>query len=298
MKNSIIMMTLMATFTIGANASEKTDTLQASKGRTVIVTDSLGQVNVRVLNRLGDDLQKLNETSFSDEQEVNRVYVTSPFLPSSWKDISTTHRRAPKFKGHLPLFTYGWRYLCDNPFSYSSPDGMPLKNSKSYEIGIGFANFAVPFNRQHTIGAVVGLMWSYTRHHFQPDYALTTTEGTTNFFKISDTDKPVKNSYISYHSIRVPVVLELHPVHNYRNAFIGAGLSFEFRGKEHSHYKTKHDTMTPTHDININPVGLNFEGYMGWESFIFRMSTGLTPLLKSDAAPKVYTCSFGVAISL
>ena len=64
-----------------AMASEPSDTTLMVNNRQITVNDSAGITSVTVYDKSGGQLTRTYETCFADGQEVERVYVTSPFIP-------------------------------------------------------------------------------------------------------------------------------------------------------------------------------------------------------------------------
>lgn len=270
------------------------DTFSTSTGKSVVVSDSLGQINVSVYKNDGTEQTKLLESTYENGQEITSVYVTSPFLPDSWRNA---WRHKNHFRAHLPSLFLNGAALTSGAFSLNDPDGMHLDNMNTGYWGLGAGSLSFPLNRQETFGMGIGIAYSFNRICFDKDYALFNVEGKNVMLPI-ETEGTVKSSYLSYHSVTIPIVFEYQP----RGAdgyHLGAGFSLEYRFKEHSRYKIKHgDTITPTHDVNLNHVGLNFDVYAGVSDFLLHLRAGLTPLFKGDTGLKCHTLSFGVGICL
>lgn len=280
----------------GANGTQLPDTLLTSDGHKIVYNAEGDNYKVTLLNKDGTEQTKLNETTYTREgQEVEQTYISSPFLAKTWKNIGK--RRHRDFEGHIPLIFYGLNFLCCSPFSYNANANLHAKNSKSYEIGVNLVTFSLPFNYSRTVGLSVGLGWVYKRLYFKDDYSLYNDDGQSIIAPIREFEGSANKSYISYHAMRLPIMVEWHPFTR-KSLFAGMGVSVEFRNSEHSRYKGFGHTVTPTKDINLNTAGVNFEAYVGSEYFMFRMSAGLTPLLNSDVAPKCYTASFGLGVNL
>lgn len=286
-----VMMTLLTVLAATGNmrAAEAQDTTINVGNKQIVVAEEDGTTTLTLLNKEGKEMKKMSETTYVDDQEVSQIYVSSPFLRSSWERSS---RR--KFESHVASFYFGPRYMVSNAFSFSANDNLHAKNSASYEIGFGAFNVGIPFNRQNNIGLAVGLQAGYTRLSFDTEHALFSQDGVPTIRPITNKDR-IRKSYMSYWSMRVPVMIEYQPKFGRRDAFFGAGFSFELRNSEHSRYKTEKETITPARDIDINTVGVNFEAYVGCDNLMLRFTTGITPLFKDNFGPdKVFTTSFGI----
>ena len=131
-------------------------------------------------------------------------------------------------------------------------------------------------------------------HTFQP----CNIDGRTEILPL-DGDEGAKKSYLSYWYMRIPVIFEWQKRINGNEAYAGLGVSAEYRGKEHSRFKGgKSGTVTPTGDLNMNPVGLNLEAHVGYGGIVLGFRTALTPLLNTSSAPRCYPVSMTLGIKL
>lgn len=294
MKKTTVLAALLIMAGAGNTLAETAqDTTVVVNDRKIVISEKDGATTVEVYGQAGQTLNKISETTYVDGQEVSQIYVSSPFFRSSWEQRSSRK----KFEAHTANLYMGWRYLSGNPFSFSAPGALHAKNSASYEMGIGAFSVGIPFSRANNIGLVSGIQVGYTRHSFDTGHALFMEDDAATV-KAVEADERIRKSYMSYWSVRFPVILEFQPDFGRRDAFIGAGFSFEFREKEHSRYKTKHDTFTPARDLSIHTAGVNLEAYMGYNGIMVRFSTGLTPLFQGGRGPEVHTTSIGIGFCL
>lgn len=287
-KSAMIAALIIVAAASNARTIEAQDTTINVGNKQIVMTEEDGATRLTLLDKKGKEMKKMSETTYIDDQEVSQIYVSSPFLRSSWERSSRK-----KFESHVASFYFGLRNMVNNSFSFNAKGNLHTKNSGSYEIGVGAFNVGIPFNKQNNIGLALGLQGGYTRLSFDNGHALFSEDGVAVIKPIESEDR-IRKSYMSYWSMRVPVMLEYQPKLGRRDAFIGAGVSFEFRNSEHSRYKTKRDTTTPARDLSVNSAGINFEAYMGCDNLMLRFTTGLTPLFKDGLGPKVYTTSFGI----
>lgn len=293
MKKTTFLAALLTIIGAGCTMAETAqDTTFVVNDKQIVVNEKDGATTVGVYNDKGNELKKISETTYVDGQEVSQIYVSSPFLRSSWE-----RSKRKKFEAHNATLYFGYRYLTSDAFSFSADKSLYTKNSNSYEIGIGALNVAIPFNRQNNIGLAIGMQVGYTRHAFDSGHALFMEDDVATV-KPVEAEERIRKSYMSYWSMRIPVMLEYQQYLGRRDAFIGAGFSFEFRDKEHARYKTKHDTFNSARDLSIHTAGVNFEAYMGCGDFMFRFTTGLTPLFKGGQGPKAHTSSIGIGFCL
>lgn len=273
------------------SAETVTDTTFTYNDKKIVVTETGNDTKVTVENQQDESFRKLSETTFVDGKEVTQVYVTSPFLPDKWNT-----KRRHCFSCHIPWFSYGFSLLSDSPMSFNTDDNLKQHSSKSWEFSIAPISVATPLNRLHTFGISAGLQISWIKQRFNDNYTLCNDKGTVSIQPIELADgEHVKKSYVSYMALRIPVIFEYQHTVNHSEFFVTFGGSLEWRFKEHSRYKTNMHTITPTKDININPIGVNLEAQVGYFGFAVFVRTAVTPLMKTSSSPKVYPTTVGLA---
>ena len=281
MKKSLLFALLLPAV---AMAGEPADTTIIVDDNRIVVNDSAGITSVSVYKDDGTQLTRTYETSFADGQEVERVYVTSPFIPQ------TLGKNKKPMESHYPFFFMGYNLLSDGAMGFSGSTALHTRDSKSWEFGFTLASVAFRLGRNLALTTAMQTTWAY--NHFQGNYVLTTTDGMSSL--VEKEDIKVKKSYISYSIIRVPVMMEWSK----GGFYAGAGMSIDMRMSDESKYRANKKTYTETEDINLKPLGLNLEMRMGYGFLMLYGRVGLTPLLKTSSAPKCYSVSFGMGLRI
>lgn len=281
MKKSLLFALLLPT---AAMASEPADTTIIVDDNRIVVNDSAGITRVSVYKDDGTQLTRTSETSFADGQEVERVYVTSPFIPQ------TLGKNKKPMESHYPFFFMGYNLLSDGAMGFSGSTALHTRDSKSWEFGFTLASVAFRLGRNLALTTAMQTTWAY--NHFQGNYVLTTTDGMSSL--VEKEDIKVKKSYITYSIIRVPVMMEW----SRKSFYAGLGASIDMRMSDESKYRANKKTYTETEDINLKPLGLNLEMRMGYGFLMLYGRVGLTPLLKTSSAPKCYSVSFGMGLRI
>lgn len=281
MKKSLLFALLLPAV---AMAGEPADTTIIVDDNRIVVNDSAGITSVSVYKDDGTQLTRTYETSFADGQEVERVYVTSPFIPQ------TLGKNKKPMESHYPFFFMGYNLLSDGMAGFSGSTALHTRDSKSWEFGFTLASVAFRLGRNLALTTAMQTTWAY--NHFQGNYVLTTTDGMSSL--VEKEDIKVKKSYISYSIIRVPVMMEWSK----GSFYAGAGMSIDMRMSDESKYRANKKTYTETEDINMKPLGLNLEMRMGYGFLMLYGRMGLTPLLKTSSAPKCYSVSFGMGLRI
>ena len=281
MKKSLLFALLLPA---AAMAGEPADTTIIVDDNRIVVNDSAGITSVSVYKDDGTQLTRTYETSFTDGQEVERVYVTSPFIPQ------TLGKNRKPMESHYPFFFMGYNLLSDGAMGFSGSTALHTRDSKSWEFGFTLASVAFRLGRNLALTTAMQTTWAY--NHFQGNYVLTTTDGMSSL--VEKEDIKVKKSYISYSIIRVPVMMEW----SRKSFYAGLGASIDMRMSDESKYRANKKTYTETDDINMKPLGLNLEMRMGYGFLMLYGRVGLTPLLKTSSAPKCYSVSFGMGLRI
>lgn len=281
MKKSLLFALLLPA---AAMAGEPADTTIIVDDNRIVVNDSAGIMSVSVYKDDGTQLTRTYETSFADGQEVERVYVTSPFIPQ------TLGKNKKPMESHYPFFFMGYNLLSDGMAGFSGSTALHTRDSKSWEFGFTLASVAFSLGRNLALTTAMQTTWAY--NHFQGNYVLTTTDGMSS--QVEKEDIKVKKSYITYSIIRVPVMMEW----SRKSFYAGLGASIDMRMSDESKYRANKKTYTETDDINMKPLGLNLEMRMGYGFLMLYGRVGLTPLLKTSSAPKCYSVSFGMGLRI
>lgn len=281
MRKTLLLAVLMP---LAAVASEPADTTIIMNNRHIVVSDSAGITRVSVYDNDGTQLTRTYETSFTDGQEVERVYVTSPFIPQ------TLGKNRKPMESHYPFFFMGYNLLSDGAMGFSGSTALHTRDSKSWEFGFTLASVAFRLGRNLALTTAMQTTWAY--NHFQGNYVLTTTDGMSSL--VEKEDIKVKKSYITYSIIRVPVMMEW----SRKSFYAGLGASIDMRMSDESKYRANKKTHTQTEDINLNSLGVNLEMRLGYGCLMIYGRAGLTPLLKTSRAPKCYSASFGMGLRI
>lgn len=248
------------------------------------------RTNVKVYKKNGTELKKTLETQYLDGQQVEQVYITSPFIPRRG------YKRARQEYSHYPIFYYGLGSLGGSAFSTSS-DNRNVKDGKAGEWGFYGCTFEFPISNSWAVTSAMAI--AFVSHHFSNDYVLNTVDGVTSLQPFAATchdegehESPSK-SYLSYCAARIPIMLEWSNRIGSDDLFFAFGPSIEFRSNERSRYKLgKRHTVTK--DVNMNHVGLNLEARLGYGFFMLYARTALTPLLRTKYAPEWHPFTVGM----
>ena len=261
-----LMLCMTCFMVIAAMGQERKDTTVNVGNRKVeIMLDDL-ETNVRVFDRTGNELVKSKETTFVDGQEVEHVYVSSPFMRFWKKDTHTFHAMFPDI------------YMGVN--SLGGGNAMHRHDTRSSEWGFYICKMGIGLNNIKTLGIAVAAQIGFVHNHFDKGYVLDNVKG-ENLVRPNEGVENVKTSFLKYQFFRLPVMLQWEKNPSDRPLYFGAGLSMELRGNEKSRYRADGKKHTVTDEVNMNPIGLNLEAAAGISGFSLLFHYGLTKLFKN-----------------
>lgn len=273
------------------NGTATADTTVMFNGQKIEVSQSGDRTSVAVYKADGNEMRKTSETQYVDGQEVERVYVTSPFVPKTFGK-----KRSLEYS-HYPTIFAGASLLAGSAFGMSSAGNYTTDNLSS-EWGIMGCSLAFPLSSSLAITSALSV--GQVRHNFKRDFILSTVDGNTSlqpFAGENEGDRP-KKSYLIYWNVRVPIMLEWSRRYGHDDLFAAIGPSVEFRFSDRSRYQLGKKKHTVSKDNNMNPVGINLEARLGYGCFLLYARTALTPLLKTGCAPEWHPFTVGIGCRL
>ena len=264
-----------------AGAAEVSDTTFTVGGKDIVVDVNGDKTNVKVFNKDGYQETKVSEMNFVDGQEIETVYVGSPFIPTDrLQHIS-----------FAPRFSTVWMGVANITGKVIGTKQIDhARRSKSFELGVTPYYMSVPFTKNNRFGMSIAgqLVWNHLC--FQKDYAVSESDGKWSFSKL---DQKADGNNINYLAVRVPLLLSLQDKTDY---FIGIGIVPELR--TNAWYKMKGVNGNTTDTYKLNRMGLNAMLSWGFGPIVFSGSFGLTPLFKTVDGKKSYQNSFTLGIDV
>ena len=266
MKQLLFFLTLV--IAVPAMAPEENDTTIYYNNKQIVVsTDSIA-THVAVFNKDGSALVKSQETSYIDGQEVERFFISSPFVPIRKRNNHT-------FYGNIPDFYIGVNLL-------NGGEAMHSKDVKSLEWGITHFQIGVGLNPSNSLGLVFAFQTGFVHNHFQTNYMLSDVDGTPTL--VRNTAEKVKTSFIKYSYCKIPIMMELKKMVSGKQMYLGLGCSLDIKSEIKSKYRIGSKRHTVSRNLDTNPVGVNLEAYFGFNSFSVYAHYSLTKLMNSGPA--------------
>ena len=201
--------------------------------------------------------------------------------------------------GHTPSFYFGVNMLTTDDPMVVTP-GLPQKQGKGFELGFAVGQWGYHMTRN--IGVNTALYITRSRYWIGDNQYLDYTRSMQSANKVDLFDsfdsKPVKQGYLRYWSLRVPICLELSSASR-RGPFIAVGPEIEYRFADVSKVDLvgEDDRVTVADGINVNPLGLNAVARIGINDFGITARYSFTSLFLDDDPVQTYPFMIGISTS-
>lgn len=265
-------------------AAETNDTTLVVNNRKIVIAMDSAETKVSVYDTLDNKLTKAYESTFVDGQQVERIYVGSPFVPKK--------KCSSKFTATLPFFFIGMNGLTES-VAGNGHGNLHTRNNRSWEFGITPITVCGELTRDGRFGIVSGIQMSMAYNHMKNAYIMK-DDNVAEF-----TQCATKKSYMKYVTYRLPIMFEYQG--GRKNSFYtGIGLSAEWRSSVKHKYKYNFEDgfMTVRNTVRTNHWGLNLEYHIGYKDLQVYARTALTPLYKLSDGTKAYPFAVGIGIAL
>lgn len=273
---------IMALTVTNASAETNDTTLVVNNRKIVIAMDS-AETKISVYDTLDNKMTKAYESTFVDGQQVERIYVGSPFIPSKKKRT---------FHATMPFFFMGMNGLTESVGS-NGHGNLHTRNNRSWEYGITPIQVCGAITKDNRFGFVGGLQMSAAYNHMKNAYII--NDNSASEFTTCATRK----NYMKYASVRMPILLEYQT--GGKNFFYtGFGMSLEWRSSIKYKYKYNLDNgfMTVGNTLRTNHWGANLEYQIGYNDVLIYARTAITPLYKLSDGTKAYPFAVGIGLRL
>lgn len=202
--------------------------------------------------------------------------------------------------GHTPDFYFGVNLLCTDQPPTLTP-GLPQKPGKGFELGFAVGQWG--YHMTKNIGVNTAFYITRSRYWIDNGQYLDYNRNLASGNNIELTKNPingkdVKQGYLRYWSLRVPLCLEISSASS-RGPFIAVGPELEFRFGDVSKVDVvdMKDRVTVSKGININPLGLNAVARIGINDFGVIARYSFTSLFLNDDPVQTYPFMIGISTS-
>ena len=270
-----------------AQAEEGNDTTFTVKDKKIVVDVQDTKTTVKVYNSQGYLMSPVRETEYVDGQEVEKVYVGSPFVPA--ENLQNT-----SFRPHFPTVWMGMKTIGRGVFSQNTAD-THARRSKSFELGFTPWSFAVPFNKARTVGLMAAVQAVWVHQCFQKDYAVSQSGGLMTYTPL---EARAEGNNMNYGVLRVPVMLSWQQ--DYSWCSFNLGVSGEVR--TNASYRLKPAPGATVSGVpgalKLERFGANLEAGITLGPLTLNATFGLTPTFKTATGTKAYSMSGSIGLDV
>lgn len=214
------------------------------------------------------------------------------------KNVSKSYRYYGP--GHTPDFYIGVNLLCtDQPPTLT--DGIPQKPGKGFELGFALGQWG--YHMTKNVGLNTAFYLTRSRYWFDNNLYLgniTNPDGTKTLTLTNAAidEREVKQGYLRYWSLRVPICLEISSASS-RGPFIAVGPELEFRFADVSKvdFYSQKKGEKYIKGVNVNPLGLNAVARVGINDFGIIARYSFTSLFMNDEPYRTYPFMIGISTS-
>lgn len=233
---------------------------------------------------------------YEEEKKVTTV-TTHPdgttTTTTKTNNVNKTYRHYGP--GHTPDFYFGVNLLCTDRPPVLAP-GLPQKPGKGFEFGVSIGQWG--YHMTKNVGINTAFYISRSRYWFDENRYLC-FNNTTKSYELTDAqldNSDVKQGYLRYWSIRVPLCLELSAA-SHKGPFIAVGPELEYRFGDVSciEFYEKGKDKEKIKGVGVNPLGLNAVARIGINDFGLMARYSFTSIFLKDSPVEAYP--FMVSIS-
>ena len=218
-----------------------------------------------------------------------------PVSKKEQKNVSKTYRYYGP--GHTPDFYLGINMLTTDDPRVITPE-LPQKVGKGFELGFAVGQWG--YHMTKNIGVNTALYITRSRYWIDNSQYLNYTRIIPNqkvaLYSGTYDGSTVKQGYLRYWSLRVPICLELSSASR-RGPFIAVGPEIEYRFGDVSKVDVieNDERITVTKGINVNPLGLNAVARIGINDFGITARYSFTSLFLDDDPVQTYPFMIGIS---
>ena len=288
-----LLFTMVLAMPMSLLAEEVADTTVVYNGKQIVINDDSLGTRISVFTQDSTQMVKSSETKFVNKQEIERIYVSSPFFPNNTSLF---------YSSMYPTLWWGTSSLSTNigsRESNTSKEGLHTRGG--FEIGFTTAESLCPLNKRGNLVFSNALQMVYNRQNFQNSALLT---GDCHRITFEDrTHAPASANYMVYASMRMPFMLGYAPTENWLTDWLdtqfGLALVPEYRfGKADYMFEPEAFGDPIVQKMRILHWGLNVDVNMVLGPVKFSASVGLLPVFKTSEGKKAYCSSLNFGINI
>lgn len=265
------------------------DTTIVYKDTQVKVETLNGETRVSVYNKKGDALTMVRETTYVDGNEVEKVYVGSPFATHGLLQTDRLNSTLPTI-WWAPVFT-------QESLASSKTENIQTKRAGSFEIGVTPYSHCFPLEKSHSWGLTTGIQGIYVRQSYNHGFLLAMRNdqvATTN-----DHGYRARHSAMTYFGVRVPLLVTMDCSRSRSDTYsISLGVDVEWRTNGSFKYTNTGNNPEVCNDIHLNHWGMGIVEQIKMGPIVINGRIGVTPLYKTTTGKKAFSSSIGIGFDL
>jgi hypothetical protein len=278
---------------MGMAANGVADTTVVYNGKQIVINDDQQETRISVYTQDSTQLVKTSETKFVNKQEIERIYINSPFFP-----IITDRF----YSSMYPTVWWGASLLSSQIGSIdanSSREGLHARGG--FELGCTIAEGIHPINKRGNLIFSGAVQVVYSKNYFQ-NSALLCNNGKDIAFE-DRTHAPASSNYMSYASMRLPFMLGFAPFIDFPEDMLGTqlgiGLVPLYRFKSAS-YRFEPEAFGDVIERNLNIYhwGLNVDVNIVLGPLKLSAAIGVLPVFKTSEGKKAYSSSINFGLNI
>ena len=268
---------------LAAMGEEVADTTVTYNGKHIVISEDSLETRVSVFVPNGEEMKKSKESTFVNEQEVERFYVSSPFY--------STH-----YEPTTPVWYAGFTGLTGSALGLGGADGVPNCTRQSFSFGVKMLDFGFWLNKKNTWGLSAVWYMKWSSYKFKGGNVLTQDADKHAYFL------PVEGAKSSrLNELNEELQLMLKWYKYFKNPeddrlCVGAGLTWEGNSYYHNFtsYKQNNEIEGGAACLRLNPGRFALRLQVSSAGTSIFVQKSLTPLFKDGFGPKCYPFTIGI----
>ena len=297
-KCSLLVMLALASLAINAGEQVKDTTVRFNQ-KVIQITDSTGQVTVKVFDEQQQPYAKVYEGVFTDGKSyekwtvIEEIGLQLPFMHKSKKKKEYT------MEPHWAGLGWGFVNISNAQYQFNNIDGVSLKSESSNEFYFNIAEKILPLIRNN-LGLTTGFGFNWKTYYLDTNQHFSEVNGITGLYNAA-AGIEYQYSRLRLLYLTVPVLLEWQPGIGKRNKFfISAGVVGGVNTMASAKAKYKENESTryiKEKGLNAAPITIDYMAQIGYGSWSAYAKYSPFSLFQSQKGPEIRSVSVGATLN-
>ena len=283
-----LFLTALLALPLNARSEEVADTTVTYNGKQITISEDSVETHVSIYAPDGQEMKKTKESTFTDTQEIERFYISSPFFSTNPQYIPTT-----------PVAYVGFTGLSGSILGFGSAEGVPTKLTHSLETAAKFINMGFWLNNQRTWSISAATNIKMTDIKFRGDNVLAKDADGRAWFQHIEGAKSSRLFALGFDTHLMLKWYKYFKNPDNDRLCIGFGLTatnYALRNNFTS-YKLNDEIYPLAAGLKLNNTLYGLRLQVSWGGCSIYLQKSLTPLFKNGFGPKCYPFSFGIGFA-